>query len=184
MFRMVFPSIIRSSRLYIHHQVYVTLHVNGHEMELFQFHLVPVSMQCDIYLMMYVQSWTSDDGRKDHPKHVEWYSISSNNCASSRFYYRKWIILEFVNNKYNLTQRYSLKITKLNIPDSQNILKNNQIMYVQSWTSYDGRKDRPKHVEWYSISSINCASSWFYYRNISRCTVPWTSNFPVRSLVV
>ena len=22
----------------------------------------------------------------------------------------------------------------------------------------------------------NCASSWFYYRNISRCTVPWTSN--------
>jgi len=21
-----------------------------------------------------------------------------------------------------------------------------------------------------------CASSWFYYRNISRCTVPWTSN--------
>ena len=21
----------------------------------------------------------------------------------------------------------------------------------------------------------NCASSWFYYRNISRCTVPWTS---------
>ena len=38
MFRTVFPSITRSSRLYIQHQVYVTqvrwLHASGHEMEL------------------------------------------------------------------------------------------------------------------------------------------------------
>ena len=27
------------------------------------------------------------------------------------------------------------------------------MLYVQSWTPYDGRKDRPKHVEWYSINS-------------------------------
>jgi hypothetical protein len=27
--------------------------------------------------MLYVQSWTPDDGRKDRPKHVEWYSINS-----------------------------------------------------------------------------------------------------------
>jgi len=40
MFRTVFPSIIRSLRLYI-------------------------------YLMLYVQSYTPDDGRKDRPKHVE-----------------------------------------------------------------------------------------------------------------
>jgi len=25
----------------------------------------------DIYLMLYVQSWTHDDGWKDRPKHVE-----------------------------------------------------------------------------------------------------------------
>ena len=25
----------------------------------------------------------------------------------------------------------------------------------------------------------NCASSWFYYRNMSRCTVPWTSNHEI-----
>jgi len=49
------------------------------------------------------------------------------------------------------------------------------MLYVQSWTPDDGRKDRTKHVEWYSVNSKNCASSWFYYRNISRCTVPWTS---------
>ena len=41
-----------------------------------------------IYLMLYVQTWTPDDGWKDHLKHVEWYSINSKNCASSWFYYR------------------------------------------------------------------------------------------------
>jgi hypothetical protein len=50
------------------------------------------------------------------------------------------------------------------------------ILYVQSWTPDDGRKDRPKRVEWYSVNSIKCAASWFYYRSISRCTVPWTLN--------
>jgi len=27
----------------------------------------------DMYLMLYVQSWTPDDGRKDRPKHAECY---------------------------------------------------------------------------------------------------------------
>ena len=53
------------------------------------------------------------------------------------------------------------------------------MLCVQYWTPDDGRKDRPKHVEWYSINSKNWASSWFYYRNISRCTVPWTSRICV-----
>ena len=74
MFRKVFPTIIRSSKLYIQHQVYVIqvlwLLASGHEME-----LVPVSMQstnvCDIYLMLYVQSGTPNDGREDRPKYVE-----------------------------------------------------------------------------------------------------------------
>jgi hypothetical protein len=39
------------------------------------------------------------------------------------------------------------------------------MLYVQTWTPDDGRKDHPKHVEWYSINSKNCASTWFYYRN-------------------
>jgi len=47
-----------------------------HEME----YLMPTSKQStnlyDIHLMLYVQSWTPDDGRKDRPKHVEWYSIN------------------------------------------------------------------------------------------------------------
>jgi len=56
-------------------QVYVIqvlwLLAGGNEME----HLVPASKQpqnlYDIYLMLYVQSQTHDDGRKDRPKHVE-----------------------------------------------------------------------------------------------------------------
>jgi len=40
-----------------------------------EFHLGTASKQSmnlsDIYLMLYVQSWTPDDGRKDRPKHVE-----------------------------------------------------------------------------------------------------------------
>jgi len=27
-----------------------------------------------------------------------------------------------------------------------------------------------------SIQLEDCASAWFYYRSISRCTVPWTWN--------
>ena len=84
MFWTVFPSIIRSSRLYTQHQVYVIqfswLFASGHEMERY-FHLVPASKESTnlyyIYLMLCVQSWTPDDGRKDRPKHVEWYLINS-----------------------------------------------------------------------------------------------------------
>ena len=128
MFRSVFPSTIRSSRLYIQLQVYVIqvrcLFASGHGMELhgvhstcfcrsfhpssgvqdctysfrymsysfvgclqadtrwtsMEFHLVPACIQAtnlyDIYLKLYVQSWTPDDGRKDRTKHVEWSSIN------------------------------------------------------------------------------------------------------------
>ena len=68
MFRTVFPSVIRSSRLYTQHQ------------EL-QFHLVPTSKQStnlyDINLVLCVKPWTPDDGRKDRPKHAEWHSVNS-----------------------------------------------------------------------------------------------------------
>jgi hypothetical protein len=74
MFRMVFPSIVRSSRLHIKQQLLLPA-ASGNEMEL-QLHLVPASKQAavsvwHIRLLLYVQSWTPDDGRKDRPKHVE-----------------------------------------------------------------------------------------------------------------
>jgi len=56
MFRTVFPSIIRSSRLYIQQQAFVK------------------QILFDKCLLLSVQSWTPDDGRKDHPKHVECHS--------------------------------------------------------------------------------------------------------------
>jgi hypothetical protein len=89
MFRTFFPSIIRSSRLYTQNRVYVIqvifLLVSGHKI----FHLVPASKQStnlyDIYKMLCLQSRTPDDGRKDRPKHVEWYSINSKIVHLVRF---------------------------------------------------------------------------------------------------
>jgi hypothetical protein len=103
MFRTVFLSIIRSSRLYIQHQVYFVhfswLLASGLEIE----HLVPASKQsinlCDIHDAgcTVLNSWW-------------WTERPSKTCRA-------------ILNKLE-----------------------------------------------------NCASSWFYYRYISRCTVPWTSN--------
>ena len=53
----VFLSIIKISRLYIEQQAFVK------EILLF-----------DICLLLYVQSWTPDDERNDHPKQVESHS--------------------------------------------------------------------------------------------------------------
>jgi hypothetical protein len=54
------------------------------------------------------------------------------------------------------------------------------LLYVQCWTPDDGRKDRPKHLEWYVKKIIweTAASGWYYYyRNILRCMDlrVWTS---------
>jgi hypothetical protein len=61
-FRTVSPSIIRSLRLYIQHQNIQVLWLLASKQ--------PQNLY-DIYLMLYVQSWTPDDGWKDLPKHVE-----------------------------------------------------------------------------------------------------------------
>ena len=71
MFRTVFPSIIRSPRLYTQHQVYV-IQVSG---LLASGPSGPASKQStnlyDIHLTLYVQSWTPDDRLRDRSKHVE-----------------------------------------------------------------------------------------------------------------
>jgi len=61
MFRTVSPSIIRSLRLYIqHHTIEVLWLLAGKQ---------PQKMY-DIYLLLYAQSYTPDDGRRDGPKNV------------------------------------------------------------------------------------------------------------------
>ena len=63
MFRTVFPSIISSSRLYVQQpNRYCCM-----------YSLLPSTQQYlfDKCLLLYAQSWTADDGRKDRPKHVE-----------------------------------------------------------------------------------------------------------------
>ena len=68
MFRRVFPSIIRSSRLYIQQQTDIALCLLAYLLASRKQYLV------DKCLLLYVWSWTPDDGRKDRPKHVECHS--------------------------------------------------------------------------------------------------------------
>jgi len=162
MFRTVFPSIIRSYRLDVfefieyhstrfgrsfrtssgvlnckHSIRYISYRLVDYLLAGTRwnyFHLVPASKQStnlyDIYLMLCVQPRTPDHGRKDRPKHVEWYSKNSKS-------------VHLVHNSWCLTERPS---------ETYRVIFN---------------------------TLENCASSWFYYRNISRCTVPWTSNLAV-----
>ena len=61
MFRTVFPSIIRSLRLYIQHQIYVIQVL----------WLLASKQPQNLYgMMLCVQSQTPDDKRRDRPKHV------------------------------------------------------------------------------------------------------------------
>ena len=62
MFPKVSPSIIRSLRLYIQHHTVQVLWLLASKQ--------PQNLY-DIYLMLYAQSYTPDDGRRDRPKHVE-----------------------------------------------------------------------------------------------------------------
>jgi len=97
-FRTVFLSIIRSSRLYTQHQVYVI-----------QVSWLLASEQStnlyDIYLVLCVQSWTPDDGQKDRPKHVEWFRV----CKSVHHHTFNWITQPdaVVSQVYYLTFIYS-----------------------------------------------------------------------------
>jgi hypothetical protein len=106
MFRTVFPSIIRRSRLYTQHQVYVIqvswLLAKGHEIELMS------SISCPL--------------------------------ASSQ--------LTIITYTWCCVYSFELVMT-------------------------DGKFSETCRVLFSRLE--NCVSSWFYYRNISRCTVLWTS---------
>ena len=78
MFRKVSPSIIRSLRLYIQHQDYVI-----QVLWLLASSKQPQNLN-DIYLMLYVQPLTPDDGRRDLPKHVEFLTLASP-CITIQF---------------------------------------------------------------------------------------------------
>ena len=69
MFRAVFPSIIRSQRMYILQQAHVKLAGTLARRQQYLF---------DICLLQYIQSITPDDGRKDLPTPVECFSNKIN----------------------------------------------------------------------------------------------------------
>jgi hypothetical protein len=85
----VFPSIIRSLKLYIQHQTIQILWLLASKK--------PQNLY-DIYLMLYIQSYTRDDGQRDFPKHVECCSkINLKYCASGWFYCRNLLPVFLIN---------------------------------------------------------------------------------------
>jgi len=55
------------------------------------------------------------------------------------------------------------------------------LLRAQWKVSDDGQTNCPKHIEFCSKNKFRkiSASSWFYYKNLSRCTVTWTSKSEV-----
>jgi hypothetical protein len=75
MFRTVSLSIIRSLALYIQHNL------------------------CDIYLLLCVQCYTPDDGQRNSPKHVEFYSKNKFEKLLHLvgFVIRKFVVLKYMH---------------------------------------------------------------------------------------
>ena len=56
------------------------------------------------------------------------------------------------------------------------------LLCVQWKTPDDGQRNCPKHVEFYSKNKFEKIVHlvWFYYKNLSRCTVTWKSSTYIR----
>ena len=113
-----------SDGLSVHHQEFKTVHTARSICQTHTAVCLLASRQQYVFdkcLLLYVQSWTPYDGRKDRPKHVERHS-KIKQCQT--------------DNAVCLlaSRQHCLFDTCL-------------LLYVQSWIPDDGRKDRPKHVE-------------------------------------
>ena len=92
-------------------------------------------------LLLYVQSWTADDGKKDRPKHVE--------CHSKIKLILLWNdTLHVSDGLYIHHQQFKTVHTAVKQMLLFDICL---LLYVESWNADDRRKDRPKHVEFTPI---------------------------------
>jgi len=108
--------------------------------------------------------------------------MTANFCSKTNKIYQSNIFILFWNDTLHVSDGLSvhdqeLKTvhTETGICQTDSVVCRQQylfdiclLLYVQSWTSDDGRKDRPKHVECHpKIKQIwcICASGWFYYGN-------------------
>ena len=80
-----------SDGLSVHHQEFKTVQT-------------PVS---DICLLLYVQSWTPDDGRKDRPRHAE---CSSSSSSSSSFSSASSVDSTILGGSWSVQQFYSTPV--------------------------------------------------------------------------
>jgi hypothetical protein len=68
---------ISATRMFCNLKQFRSISDFHHQYSVSPYVLVPDTVACnlfDIYLLLYVQSWTPDDGWRDRLKHVECYS--------------------------------------------------------------------------------------------------------------
>jgi len=101
---------------------------------------------------------TPDDGQRNCPKHVEFYSKNK---------FEKLVhLVGFIirNPSWSCSQAVSKPVW------------HTPLLCVQWRTPDDGQRNCSKHVEFYSKNKLDKLVHLvvFYYKNLSRCTVTWT----------
>jgi len=119
--------------------------------------------------LLCVQWKTPDDGQVKCPKHVEFYS-------KNKFEKLVYLVGFIMWTYKRCTVTWTSKIIQVCWQLASRIRTE---LCVQWKTPDDVQRNCPKHVVFYSKNWIweISASSWFYYKNLSRCTVTWTSKY-------
>ena len=146
-------SIIRSPRPYIEHQAYFI-------QVLWLLAIKQPQNLCG--MMLYVQSQTHDDGRRDRPKHVKRNSFIDTNLIHN--FYINYIKL----SSSTCFERHPLIFSRsmMLIVHVCSLWYSNSLQVAELY--YDARPTKSQDVKRSSKNKINlryCASGWFYYRN-------------------
>jgi len=109
---------------------------------------------------------------------LEWHSI----CFGRSFRLSSGFQDSAYNNRH-LSNKYCCLLANgyLLTSRQQYLFDKYLLLYVQSWTADDGRKDRPKNVECHIKIKYICyigASCWFYYRNALDALLPLKLQYP------
>ena len=167
MFRTVLPSITRGSRMYILQQVYVKqiLPSACHHQEFKTVHTSTGIRQTDTVVCLLA-------GMRWNCKTLQRQKTIKAATPYSRKHELKFL---YVGKQKNWPSSVSFPLASRR----QYLFDMYLLLYVQSWTPDDGRKDRRKHIECYPRNKINLRS-WCILldlpQNILRCTVLWTAN--------
>ena len=101
---------------------------------------------------------------------------SEKNFKALKIWQRKHGSVLFVNERIRGSGRSSVPYRACSQAVSK-IVWHIPLLCIQWRIPDDGQRNCPKHVEFYSKKNWEISASiLFYYKNLSRCTITWTSN--------